>query len=76
MKRYLKLLALLLTIAGGINWLTFAVFDLNLVNYMFGECCPAIEKALYIVVGLSAMYSLSLFQEARGTYNGTNDKKK
>ena len=63
MQQYLKSLALLLTIVGGINWLTFATFDLNLVNYLFGKYCPAMEKAIYIIVGLSAIYSISLFQE-------------
>lgn len=78
MKQYLKPLALLLTIVGGINWLTFAMFDLNLVNYIFGGCCPAIEKAIYIVVGLSAIYSISLLQEVCGATcnNDKNNKKK
>ena len=76
MKQYLKPLALLLTIVGGINWLTFAAFDLNLVNYIFGGCCPAIEKAVYIVVGLSAIYSISLFQEVCNACNNSNNKKK
>ena len=76
MKQYLKPLALLLTIVGGINWLTFAAFDLNLVNYIFGGCCPAIEKAIYIVVGLSAIYSISLFQEVCSACNNNSNKKK
>ena len=66
MKRYLKPLALLLTIVGVINCLTFAVFDLNLVNYICGGYYPAIEKAVYIVVGLLGIYSISLFQEVCG----------
>ena len=76
MKQYLNPLALLLTIVGGINWLTFATFNLNLVNYIFGECCTAIEKAVYIVVGLSAIYSISIFQEVCGACNNNNNKKK
>ena len=76
MKQYLKPLALLLTIVGGINWLTFAMFDLNLVNYIFGGCCPAMEKAIYIVVGLSAIYSISLFQEVCSACNNDNNNKK
>lgn len=76
MKQYLKPLALLLTIVGGINWLTFATFDLNLVNYIFGGCCPAIEKAVYTLVGLSAIYSISLFQEVCSICNNNGNKKK
>ena len=76
MKQYLKPLALLVTIVGGINWLTLAMFDLNLVNYIFGGCCPAIEEAIYIVVGLSAIYLISLFQEVCSACNNNSNKKK
>ena len=76
MKQYIKPLALLLTIVGGINWLTFAAFDLNLVNYIFGGCCSAIEKAIYVVVGLSAIYSISLFQEVCDMCNNNSNNKK
>ena len=62
MKHYIKPLALLLTIVGGVNWLTFALFDLNLVNYVFGQCCAAFEKTIYIIVGISAIYCISLFK--------------
>lgn len=77
MQQYLKPLALLVTILGGINWLTFAVFELNLVNYIFGICCPEIEKAIYIIIGLSAIYSIFIFQKVCGACsNNSNNKKK
>ena len=76
MKQYIKLLALLLTIVGGINWLTFSTLDLNLVNYIFGECCPATKKAIYIIIGLSAIYSISLFQRVYNTPNNKSNNKK
>ena len=75
MKQYLKLLALLLTIVGGINWLTFALFDLNLVSYILVDF-PDIQKAVYIIVGLSAIYSISLFQELCSACNNDSNNKK
>ena len=74
MKQYLKPLALLFTIVGGINWLTFALFDLNLVSYILVDF-PDIQKAIYTIVGLSAIYSISLFQEVCSACNNTNNKK-
>ena len=75
MKQYLKPLALLLTIVGGANWLTFALFDLNLVSYILVDF-PDIQKAVYIIVGLSAIYSISLFQEVCNACNNNSNKKK
>ena len=60
MKHYIRPQALLLTIVGGINWLVLALFNINLVNYIFGQCCPDIEKAIYIIVGFAAIYCISL----------------
>ena len=76
MKQYLRPLTLLLTIVGGINWLTVALFDLNIVNYLFGRCCSGIEKAIYIIVGLSALLSISLLQEVYGTHNNKRNNKR
>ena len=75
MKQYLKPLALLLTIVGGINWLTFALFDLNLVSYTLVDF-PDIQKGVYIIVGLSAIYSTSLFQELCSACNNDSNNKK
>ena len=61
MNHYLNPIAFLLTIVGGINWLTFALFDLNLVNFILGSI-PMLEKAVYIIVGFSAIYCISLFK--------------
>ncbi len=56
--QYLKALALLLVIVGGINWLLVGVmkFDLvaNLTGSTFGET-NAISTVVYALVGLSAL---------------------
>jgi uncharacterized membrane protein YuzA (DUF378 family) len=56
--QYLKALALLLVIVGGINWLLVGVmkFDLvaNLTGSTFGET-NAISTVIYALVGLSAL---------------------
>lgn len=48
-------IALILTIVGGINWGLVGVANFNLVNMLLGFA-PMLERIVYIVVGLSAIY--------------------
>lgn len=50
----LHMLAFILLVVGGLNWGLMA-FDQNLVSMLVGKW-PAIEKIVYILVGLSAIY--------------------
>ncbi len=52
----LTIVALLLAIIGGINWLLVA-FGFNLVESIFGPVAVSvITKLIYILVGLAAIY--------------------
>ncbi len=52
----LTVIALVLTIIGGINWLLVA-FGFNLVEALFGSVTASIiTKLIYIIVGLAAIY--------------------
>mgnify|MGYP006081357847 CR=1 FL=1 len=62
MNKYLNPASLLLIIIGGINWLLVGVFEFNLVNYTFGNL-PMVEKSVYGLVGISALYNISLFRQ-------------
>lgn len=52
-------IALLLVIIGGINWGLIGAFEYDLVAQLFGEM-TAVTRAVYILVGIAALYSLSL----------------
>lgn len=56
--QYLKALALLLVIVGGVNWLLIGVAQIDLVAALtgdtFGETNP-ISAIIYILVGVSAV---------------------
>ena len=56
--RYLKALALLLVIVGGLNWLLVGVAQLDLVAAVtgasFGETNP-LSSVVYVLVGLAAI---------------------
>ena len=52
-KTLLFKMAMILIIVGGINWLLFGVFDLNLVSVNFGEC--VVSTLIYTLIGISAL---------------------
>lgn len=49
-------IAFILLVIGGLNWLLTA-FGMNVVNMALSSM-PMLEKALYILVGLSAVYEI------------------
>jgi uncharacterized membrane protein YuzA (DUF378 family) len=50
------LVAFLLVIVGGLNWLLVGAFDIDLVMQLLGATMAA--KAVYILIGLAAVYEL------------------
>jgi hypothetical protein len=46
-----------LLVIGGLNWGLVGLFDYNLVSGLFGSW-PMVERIVYILVGLSAVYML------------------
>lgn len=54
----LTIVALLIAIIGGLNWLLVA-FGFNLVETLFGPLSTSIlTKLVYVIVGLAAIYLL------------------
>ena len=55
--------ALVLVVVGGLNWGLVGAANMNLVNMLLGSL-PMVEKVVYILVGLSALYTVYyLFKE-------------
>lgn len=52
-------LAIILVIVGGLNWGLVGLFNFNLVTYIFASQ-PLVERIIYIVVGLAAIYLLTI----------------
>ncbi len=58
-------LALILVIIGGLNWLLVGLFQYDLVAGIFGGASTLASRIVYSLVGVSALYSISLlFREA------------
>lgn len=54
----LELIALVLVIVGGANWLLVGVFSFDLVAFLFGTM-SLISRVVYSLVGISALYLLA-----------------
>ncbi len=57
----LDIIALVLLIVGGLNWLLVGLFEFDLVASIFGGQDAILSKIVYILVGLSALYCLKFF---------------
>ncbi len=55
--KWLHIVSFLLVIVGALNWGLVGLFNYNLVNTLVGAW-PGVEKLVYILVGVSAVYVL------------------
>ncbi len=53
--RVINIIAWILLIIGGINWLLVGLFGFNLVDAIFGSI-PVLASIIYSLVGLSAIW--------------------
>ena len=56
----LALLALALLIIGGLNWGSVGLFQFDLVAFACGGSASMISRIIYTIVGLSAVWCISL----------------
>ena len=50
------MVAFILLVVGGLNWLLVGAFSMNIVEMILGT--GTLTKVVYILVGLSALYEL------------------
>ena len=61
-------IALTLLVVGGLNWGLVGVFQFDLVAWLCGGQTGIISRVVYILVGLAAIWCVSLlFRETRDT---------
>lgn len=66
---FLDKIALILAIIGGLNWGSIGIFGFDLVAFAFGGSDSAISRVIYTLVGLAAVWCISLLfrdREASG----------
>ncbi len=57
--KILHIITFLLVIVGALNWGLVGIFDYNLVHMILGSL-PILERIVYALVGLSAIYALAM----------------
>lgn len=58
----LHMVAVLLVWVGALNWGLVGLFNFNLVNMLLGSW-PMVEKLVYVLVGVSAVYELAMHKQ-------------
>ncbi len=58
-------IALVLSIIGGLNWGLVGLFRFDLVAYLFGGQTATVSRVVYTLVGLSAVWCVSLLFRER-----------
>ena len=53
--RIINIIAWIILLIGGLNWLLIGIFSWNFVTAIFGGL-PVLETIIYILVGLSALW--------------------
>ncbi len=54
--KVVHMVAFVLLVVGGLNWLLVGAFDMNLVETVLGV--GTLTKVVYILVGLAALYEI------------------
>tara|TARA_A100001015_G_C14815274_1_gene642437 strand:- start:54 stop:290 length:237 start_codon:yes stop_codon:yes gene_type:complete len=55
--RTLDVVVAILLVVGGLNWGLVGLFNFDLVETLFASI-PAVQQAVYVLVGLSAVYQI------------------
>ena len=55
--RTLDVVVAILLVVGGLNWGLVGLFNFDLVETLF-DSIPAVQQAVYVLVGLSAVYQI------------------
>lgn len=58
-------IALVLAIIGGLNWGSIGLFRFDVVAYLFGGQTATVSRVIYTLVGLSAVWCISLLFRER-----------
>ena len=58
-------ISLILLIVGGLNWGSLGLFKFDIVSWLFGGQADIISRIVYTIVGLSAIWCVSLLFRSR-----------
>lgn len=56
--KQLHMVAFLLLVVGGLNWLSVGLFQMDLVASLLGGMSSMLAKAVYVLVGVAAVFEV------------------
>lgn len=59
-------IALLIVIAGALNWLLVGLLQFDIVAAVFGGQSSFMSRVVYTIVGVAGLWAISLFFRERG----------
>lgn len=71
-----RLVAFILTCAGGLNWLMIGALQYDFVAGIFGTQANVFSRIIYFIIGIFSMYILIVTLFSRGRLKLFNYKKK
>lgn len=71
----MKIVCFILTILGGLNWLTIGMLQYDFVAGIFGTQANIFSRLIYAVIGISAVYTLFMAIVHKGKIFSKNEKK-
>ncbi len=72
----LKIVAFILTILGGINWLAIGMLQYDFVAGIFGTQANLFSRIVYTIVGVSAIYVACAIVANKGRLTNSKKQKK
>ena len=66
----LDVIALILTVIGGINWGLIGIFQFDLVASIFGGQAAVVSRIIYTLVGAAGLWCISLLFRDREMVKG------
>ena len=55
----MHMVAFILLIVGGINWLLVGVFGSDIGEFLFGGMDAPVSRLIYVLVGVAAIYEMA-----------------
>lgn len=71
----MKIVCFILTILGGINWLTIGMLQYDFVAGIFGTQANIFSRLIYAMIGISAVYTLFMAILHKGKIFSKSSKK-
>ena len=72
----LKIVAFILTVLGGLNWLAIGMLQYDFVAGIFGTQANIFSRIVYTLIGISAVYLTCIMIANKGKLTASSKQRK